>query len=238
MSERDFATDWAQGELEHVVRERHAVRQFTSEPVAADVRDALEHEVAACNAAGNLHMRLVWNDPQAFDSAMAHYGKFSGVSNYLVIAGAPADDLDERGGYWGERVVLLAQHLGLNSCWVALTFKRRHVRALLQDGDRMVLVVALGHGSNAGHPHRTKSPADVTSNTADAPAWFRRGVEWALLAPTANNQQHFRIELVQTAGSTPRVTATSNGGPYSKVDLGIAKLHFELGAGRDSFSWA
>lgn len=238
MSENDFATDWEPKELERAVRERHAVRQFTDEPVAADVRDALEREVAACNAAGNLHMRLVWDDPQAFDSAMAHYGKFSGVSNYLVIAGAPADDLDERGGYWGERVVLLAQHLGLNSCWVALTFKRRHVRALLQSGDRMVLVVALGHGSNAGHPHKSKSPADVAPSAADAPAWFRRGVEWTLLAPTANNQQHFRIELEQAAGSTPRVKATSTGGPYSKVDLGIARLHFELGAGRDSFSWA
>jgi len=48
-----------------------------------------------------------------------------------------------------------------------------------------------------------------------------------LLAPTAMNQQKFIFEL-----SGEKATAKSGSGFYTKVDLGIAKLHFELAAGK------
>ena len=66
-----------------------------------------------------------------------------------------------------------------------------------------------------------------------APYWFRKGVEAALLAPTAMNQQKFKFTL---RGDT--VSAKAGMGFYTKVDLGIVKYHFELGAGRDRFRWA
>ena len=238
MSTNAFASDWAAGELEQAVRGRHAVRQYTDEPISAEDRAALEREVAACNELGNLHMALVWDEPEAFDSALAHYGKFTGVRNYLVVAGAPARDLERSAGYWGERFVLTAQRLGLNTCWVALTFKRRYVRAHLAKGDQMVLVVAFGHGATQGVQHKSKATADVCS-PADGPEWFRRGVEWALLAPTAVDQQKFRIELTEgTDGAKPQAAVRDLGGSYSKVDQGIVSLHFELGAGADNFVWA
>ena len=37
---------------------------------------------------------------------MAKYGSFSGVRNYLTLVGKPADDLQGRIGYYGERLVL------------------------------------------------------------------------------------------------------------------------------------
>lgn len=227
-------------DIKTAIESRHSVRQYTEEPVSADVRAALEQEVTACNSRGNLHMKLVWDEPEAFDSAMAHYGKFSGVRNYLVVAGSPAADLDERGGYWGEHIVLRAQELGLSSCWVAMTFKRRYVRAHLEKGDQMVLVVALGHGATKGVAHKSKAPGDVSNATADSPAWFSRGIECALLAPTAMNQQSFSITLTggTNANGLPAVRLENKGGAYSKVDLGIVRYHFELGAGEGSFAWA
>ena len=78
--------------------------------------------------------------------------------------------------------------------------------------------------------------------------WFARGVEFALLTPTAANQQKFRFELFDSeadagedagAGSgKPRVKASTGCGSYADVDLGIAKLHFELGAGAETFEWS
>ena len=65
------------------------------------------------------------------------------------------------------------------------------------------------------------------------PEWFRRGVQAALLAPTAMNQQKFTFTL---QGDT--VSAKAGTGFYSKVDLGIAKYHFEIGAGTENFRWA
>ena len=66
----------------------------------------------------------------------------------------------------------------------------------------------------------------------EMPAWFRSGMEAALLAPTATNQQKFLLTLDGNA-----VQAEATGGFYSKVDLGIVKYHFEIGAGTDHFTW-
>ena len=225
---------------EEAIRQRHSVRQYTDEPISEADRAALREEIARCNAEGGLHMALVCDEPEAFAGGLAHYGSFRGVTDYLVIAGKPAPDLSERAGYYGERIVLLAQKLGLNSCWVALTFKKRLVRKTIAKGDKLAIVVALGHGVTQGAPRKSKAADAVSSCPGAAPAWFARGVELALLAPTAMNQQKFRFELLDDGADAgkPRVKATAGLGSYADVDLGIAKLHFELGAGAGNFEWA
>ena len=225
------------------IRERHSVRAYTDAAIPEEVRAALEAEVARGNAESNLAMRLVWDEPEAFDSTLAHYVRFRNVRNYLVLAG-PADmpDLEERAGYYGERVVLLAQTLGVNSCWVALTFKKRYVKKMVPEGQRLALVVSLGYGVDAGHARKSKAPEDVSrvAGGAAAPEWFARGVEAALLAPTAVNQQKFLLELTADTDAVgkPLVRLTNLGGSYSDVDAGIVRLHFELAAGTDNFAWA
>lgn len=218
------------------IETRHSVRSFSDTPISADIREQLESEVSTCNSEGNLHMQLYFDEPNAFDSTLSHYGKFANVRNYLVIASTEADDLAERGGYYGERVALLAQALGLNSCWVALTFKRRYVKKLIAKGEKLVVVIALGYGTSAGSAHTSKSMSDVTEvpTGTEVPEWFNRGVETALLAPTAMNQQKFTCKLIDDT----HVALTSKGGAYSDVDLGIVRYHFEQAAGRDSFVWA
>ena len=47
------------------------------------------------------------------------------------------------------------------------------------------------------------------------------------------NQQKFTFTL-----DGNKVTAKAGMGFYSKIDLGIAKCHFELGAGAQHFQWA
>ena len=69
--------------------------------------------------------------------------------------------------------------------------------------------------------------------TGAMPDWFRRGVEAALLAPTAVNQQNFTFSLE----GENRVRAKAGWGYFTKVDLGIVKLHFEIGAGKENFEW-
>lgn len=221
------------------IQARRSVRAYTSEPIDARTRGELTRVVEQGNAEGDLHMQLVCDDPEAFDSALAHYGRFSGVRNYVIVAGPASDTLEERGGYYGERVVLRAQELGLNSCWVALTFKRRYVRKLLAPADKLVVVIALGRGTTPGIARKSKKPAEVTHSLDTVPDWFRSGIDAALLAPTAMNQQSFQIDLAGTApDGTPPVSAQQTGGAYAHTDLGIVKLHFEIGAGANAFAWA
>lgn len=228
-------------DMMQAIEERHSVRSFTDEPLDDVAIATLEEEVACGNANGSLSMALLCDEPEAFDSTLAHYGKFANVKNYLVLAGPDAPDLAERCGYYGEKLVLLAQRLELNTCWVALTFKKRHVRKLIAPGHKLALVIALGHGSSQGSAHKVKGAAEVCSVPigSTVPEWFRKGIDSALLAPTAMNQQKFQIDLTNDMDEQglPLVDIRSKGGAYSDVDLGIVRLHFELGAGLDTFAW-
>ena len=117
--------------------------------------------------------------------------------------------------------------MGLNTCWVALTFKKVPDAYTVDAGEKLVIVIAVGYGKNAGTVHKSKSPEAVSNISADSPDWFRKGIEAVLLAPTAVNQQRFRFELVGD-----KVKAKAGFGFYTKIDLGIAKYHFELGSGK------
>lgn len=216
-----------QTELMELVRARHSVRQYDPRPIAPEALAALRQEVDACNREGGLHIQLVADEPKAFDGFMAHYGKFSGVRNYFALVGPKDKKLDERCGYYGERLVLKAQALGLNTCWVGLTYKKIPGAFTVADGEKLALVIAVGYGKTQGAAHRSKAAEDVSNLQKDAPAWFGAGVEAALLAPTAMNQQKFYFMYAQDS-----VMADTKRGPYARVDLGIAKYHFEIGAGR------
>lgn len=218
--------------IQEAMHARHSVRQYENRPLGDEVIAALKQEIAACNRESGLHIQLVTNEPKAFRSMMARYGKFSGVTNYLALIGRKSEDLDELCGYYGERLVLLAQQLGLNSCWVAMTYKKIPQALEIGPGEKLPVVIALGYGVTSGKPHRSKKPEQVSSVSGPAPQWFQKGVEAALLAPTAMNQQKFKFTL---DGS--QVEAKAGVGFYSKIDLGIVKYHFEQGAGKDRFTW-
>ncbi len=220
-------------ELTEAIKTRHSVRQYLNKAIDADTLGALQTEIAACNKEGKLHFQLVTDEPKAFDGFMAHYGKFSGVTSYIALVGRKGDDLEEKCGYYGERLVLRAQQLGLNTCWVAMSYRKIPGAFAVDEGEKLTVVIALGYGKTQGAAHKSKPAEQVCGNTgADAPGWFLAGVEAALLAPTAMNQQKFRFGYADG-----KVIAAPGKGFYTKVDLGIAKYHFEIGAGKENFRW-
>ena len=214
-----------------LMRERHSVRRYKNTPIEAEKLVALREAVEEVNREAGLHVQLFVEEPEAFDANAAHYGQFSGCRNYFAMVG-PAD-ADEKIGYYGEKLVLLSQELGLNTCWVALTFRKNKVVVDAEAGEKLHVVIALGYGEDTGKPHKSKSAADVSNVTELAPQWFKDGVEAALLAPTAVNQQKFTFTL-----KGRQVRARTKLTFYGRMDLGIAKYHFELGAGKENFDWA
>ena len=215
------------------IRQRHSVRQYTDKPLGEDVIRPLEEEITACNRKSGLHIQLVTNEPKAFQGFLAHYGSFRGVTSYLALVGKKGPDLEETCGYYGERLVLKAQQLGLNTCWVALTYSKVSSAFTVAAGEKLCAVIAIGYGKTQGVPHRSKAMEKVTKTDGPAPDWFTAGVEAALLAPTAMNQQKFQFTLAED-----KVSVRAGMGFYTKIDLGIVRYHFEAGAGREHFSWA
>lgn len=228
-------------DLLEAISARHSVRAYKETPLSDGTVAILKEKIDDFNRDGNLHIQLVMNEPKAFQGKMAKYGKFRGVTNYIVMAGERADDLDERVGYYGEHLVLLAQTLGLNTCWVGLSYSKIPGTYVLADSEKIACYIAIGYGETQGRPHKIKKPEQVSNACDLTPGWFRKGVDAALLAPTAVNQQKFYFEYVGALGGGKyKVVASRKFSMigYTQLDLGIAKCHFEIGAGKDLFEWA
>lgn len=227
--------------IQEAIHQRHSVRSYQDKSIEPAALNTLRALIDEYNEKGGLAMQMVVDDPTAFDSRLAHYGHFSGVNNYIALVGPKGKGLDERLGYWGEHLVLQAQMLGLNTCWVGLTYKKNASAVTVDTGHKMRGVIAVGYGVNNGRGHKVKPMEKVArlapamqAKGVEAPEWFTRGVEAALLAPTAMNQQKFLFTLMPHN----KVSARCGLGFFTHMDLGIAKYHFELGAGQDNFQWA
>lgn len=224
------------------IRARHAVRKYQTKPIEAEKLAEIQELIDECNRESGLHIQLVTNEPLAFSTGVFKYGQFSGVSNYLVLAGPKkGEDVKEKIGYYGQKVVLLMQALGLNTCWVALTFKNVKDAYQLRPGETLHLVVACGYGETDGVQHPQKRTVEDLSKDARTtqgqplPDWFLCGMEGALLAPTAMNQQKFVITLHDHNEVSAKAKFDLFGN--AAYDLGIVKCNFEIAAGKENFRW-
>ena len=224
---------------QEAIEARHSVRAYKEQPLTEKIVRMLEEQIAILNDEGQLHIQLILNEPKAFQGTLAKYGKFRGVTNYIVMAGKKSEELDERVGYYGEHLVLLAQTLGLNTCWVGLSYSKVPGTYVLDEGEKIACYIALGYGETQGVGHKIKTVEQVSNASDITPSWFKKGVEAALLAPTAVNQQKFSFEYVGMENSRHKILAKRGFSMigYTQMDLGIAKYHFELGAGKANFVW-
>lgn len=200
-----------------LMKERHSVRQYSDKKIDGDVKTKLDTYVASINEESGLSMQIFYNEPNCFNSMLAHYGKFSNVKNYIAIVGKKEEQ--EKAGYYGEKLVLKCEELGLNTCWVALTHGKVNVQTKPQQ--KLLILIALGYGTNTGVAHKSKPIKELCKEDA-YPEWFMKGMEAVSLAPTAMNQQKFMFEI-----KNGQVYAKALRGFYSKIDLGIVKYHFE-----------
>ena len=225
--------------MQEAIEARHSVRAYKDQPLSEEIVKVLEDEIVKLNNEGQLHIQLICNEPKAFQGTMAKYGKFRNVNNYLVMAGKKSEDLDERVGYYGEHLVLFAQTLGLNTCWVGLSYSKVPRTYVLDKDEKIACYIAIGYGETQGSGHKIKTVEQVSNASDITPSWFKKGIEAALLAPTAVNQQKFSFEYVGMSNNRHQVRAKKGFSMigYTQMDLGIAKYHFEVGAGKVNFEW-
>ena len=222
-------------ELIDAIKARHSVRKYTDKPIEAAKAASIKAAVETVNQESGLNVQLVLDEPKAFSTGMWRYGQFSGVKNYFVMAGPKGKEAEEKIGYYGEQLVLLAQTLGLNTCWVGLTYKKIPGTFTLREGDIVHCVIAVGYGTIPGVQHPMRPAEEFYESESFPPAWFRAGLEAAMLAPTAVNQQKFKFIL--HPGDKVEAKALFSMAGFTAVDLGIVKCHFEIGAGKEHFEW-
>ena len=214
------------------MQSRHAVRKYTNRKIVGEVLEELHKEVEACNLESGMNIQLITDEPKAFNSLMAKLAGFRGVSNYIALVGYKNAEIEELAGYFGQRLVLKAQMLGLNTCWVYSTYAKRKCPLTIGPGEKLICVIAVGYGSDYGAAHSGKKMNNLCKTDVKMPDWFHRGMLAAMLAPTAFNRQQFMIHL-----NRGHVHFEATGGPCSKINLGIVQYHFEQGVGKDTFLW-
>lgn len=219
------------------IRERHSVREYDGKPLARVEFDALGAVVEECARESGLDIQLVGDNPEVFN-VIARFGLIRGCRTHVafVVDDAKAGDVaaDEAIGYWGQRIVLAAQDMGLNTCWCALC-SRKKSRAVVAPGKKIRLVIAVGHGKTQGFSRKTKSVEALSSvECAKGTAWFAEAMEAAQLAPTAMNNQNFKITLLSD-GKTVRIDAPQSG--LNVIDEGIVRCNFEIAANEAGADW-
>jgi Nitroreductase family. len=217
------------------IEKRISCRAFTDQQVEQEKFDALVEEATRINEETGLHFQIF--GPRADGTVINMSDKmFAGNPPCYAALVAKKDPVEEEKlGYYGERLVLLAQTLGLNSCWVGLSFRKQPDQYQIANGEKLHCVIALGYGANQGVQHLMRPMEQFVKVNGTMPEWFKRGMEAVLLAPTAVHQQKFEFELVDDHTVCARARFTLVG--YGKMDLGIVKYHFEVGAGHENFSW-
>lgn len=216
--------------LQDAVYIRSSRRRYLSEPVSGACRRRLMKDVERADQRSGLHIRLVCGDSAPFQGQ----SRIAGAENYLVFAGPQRlEHLEEKCGYFGEELILTAAAMGLGSCWLGGSFDRSKVS--VDPGDELVCAAALGPaGDPSRAPRALKDARRLSAGLEDAPPWFRSGVEAVRRAPSAMDRQGYRFRWEGNGGVTMRL---EGGGSFALVDMGIAKLHFELGAHGGSWTW-
>ena len=217
-------------QLKDAMRSRHTVRKYKDQVLPDDIRTGLENRVSDLNGRLGLAISLVSSDKDPLNTMGKFFLGGKGVKNFFILA-SESSKQDESLGYASADLMLFAQTLGLNTWWIGGTFNKKYIAGLAPDKN-VVGIVVVGYGEESGKPHKSKPEDKVSSYSGDAPEWFKKGIEAALLAPTALNRQQFNI-----AGDGNKVRLTYQDGFLGAVDKGIVKYHFELGAGKENFSW-
>ena len=206
------------------VRSRHSVRNYQDKRIEKEQIISINKRIEELNKEGNIHLQFVEDSSSTFSKLFNKAVGLGSAPSVIACVGPDDDTLDERIGYYGQKLVIYAQQLGLNTCWVG-TFNRKKIPVEISDGERLVIAIAIGYGQTQGKQRKTKTADEVVIDLKDVPDWFHAGVEAALLAPTAINQQKFEIIY----NENEEVEFKDLGGVLSKIDIGIVKCNFEIG---------
>lgn len=207
------------------IKERHSVRNYEAKKIEADKVEKIRAKIEELNKEGNLHLQFMEDAGKTYNKLFNKVAGLGSAPSVIACVGIDDETLEQRVGYYGEKLVLFIQELGLNTCWAG-TFNEKNIGAEVGDGEKLVISIAVGYGKDKGKPHKSKSPEQIIEAKGVRPYWFNKGVDMALLAPTAINQQKFTIRLNEDES----VDFVDKGGIFSQVDLGIVRCHFEIGA--------
>lgn len=235
-------------DMKKAIEKRRSKRKYIDIPLDEEMIFMLRRSMETYNREAGVDIRMVLGDEGAFGTAIGgikkSYGLFSGVKNYFILVSKLNREghfdplMYEKLGYYGEKLVLEATAMGLGTCWVGGTYDKEAVVCSLQRDEEIASLIAFGAAADkmpiseqivgkAIHYRRSKEVKDMLRTSGDVENWIIEGMRCVVKAPSAMNMQ----PVIFTA-SDDMVSAKVRGKRAMEFfDLGIAKLHFEIGVG-------
>lgn len=224
------------------VEARISCRAYTTTPIDPAALEALQAKVEEANRSAGLHFQLYGprKDGTAIDMSPKMFA--GNPPLYAALVAQKGPDPEEKLGYYGEQLVLLATQLGLGTCWVASTYDHDTVRVNLNAGEALHDVVPIGYAPakipliqrtiRSRIRARSKKNRDLFQGPYpldQAPGWIQAAIQAVQLAPSAVCEQP--VVFTQDSPESPiRATLPVVKSGLGYTDLGIAKLHFQLSA--------
>lgn len=221
------------------VLSRISRRSYTSELPSIDQVMILRDLVEKTNKSEGLNIQLMVDESDGFGGIKAGYGLFTGVKNYIALVGPRRDPyVDEKLGYFGEKLVLICEMLGLGTCWVGGTFDRKKCKCKVKEDEVFRCAIVFGNvnpkssakesviRASMHKVQKGKKIEELFYSEEEPPNWFIEGMRMVQKAPSAMNKMPVMFYY-----SDSNVSAKiKNPNLMNMYDLGIAKLHFEIGA--------
>lgn len=222
--------------MKQAIVERISRRNFEKATLSSEEITTIRKQIKKLNQTSQLNLEFLEDGSEAFANLKKSYGLFTNVRSLVLMKGSHTDPLlKEKIGYYGEVLVLEMTKLGLGTCWVGGTFDPSKLK--VAPNEDLVAVVVVGKVKatslkekmirSAISKKRKPIAERLMTDTDSLPSWLIDGIEAVRLAPSAKNSQkaifHYREGIISAQ--------IANDYDFDLVDLGIAKKHFEIGAG-------
>lgn len=109
------------------------------------------------NQESGLHLQFIESAEKTYNKLLNRTSGLNSAPSVIACVGKESiTDLDEKVGYYGEKLVLYAQTLGLNTCWAGI-FSRKKIPVEVDPGEKIVISIAIGYGENQGKNQKIKA---------------------------------------------------------------------------------
>lgn len=160
-----------------------------------------------------------------FTGTLLGMGRITGCTTVAAVIASGKEPLCRlHAGILGEAFSLEAVGLGLGTCWVSGTYRKRLLEVPLRESEAVLCVIALGKPAPdaTDTASRRRKPIERVARSYDRwPASLREAARAVQLAPSAMNLQPWQLGLDGRR-------FILDGNDRSQLDLGIALCHAEL----------
>lgn len=240
-----------------LIKRRTSTRSYDNRKIDPTALQKLNGYIAEINEEKKIKGKflLVQNNTTEVGKAkpLGTYGFISGANSFIVgiIDKSEKDAL--MFGYLFEKIVLYATDLGIQTCWLGGTFKKRDFeqKIILHDNEFIPIVSPIGYKKEKPRVFETAMRTAIGANKRKA--WnelffennntdpldeisaglYEIPLEMVRLGPSASNKQPWRI--IQDKDTFHFFLCRTKGYGLAdfdiqKNDIGIAQCHFELAA--------